>query len=458
MVEVQSVMAGSIIVQFTMRIPADAPGGLETAYCAVKTGVIGATLTQALITVGGSLYASVNAELTDLSGCESCACPDPAAGVPAEATCSTGQYSSDLNKCIEASPICQSGRVLVEAGCNNTVTGVITKPGCASGTTLQVRSGQTPVCVKNATQSCPPGYLIGPTSTQVLCQLDCPDGSYYYDQISNTCAHNVTCPSGTVFDDTKGVRQRCVDIDECQSTSCLNSGTCTNIYGSYTCTCKSPHQGVTCELNNAYCLQNPNACGDHGACQPGTTALSFSCLCAKGYSGQTCQKGEAAASSASAAPAAAGGVVGGIIVLIIVIIVIVVIQRRKRQPVTAPTSSKMKDWEIPERLLTLHEVLGLGYFGLVYRADYKVNTLFFLCPTFLNAFRPPTTHSPSLSRPFPIAVQMSSSDDSSKKSLLWRALFLIKTSLGMFLVCHCGVMNLQVCWQVYETTAAVHGA
>jgi hypothetical protein len=67
-------------------------------------------------------------------------------------------------------------------------------------------------------------------------------------------------------------------------------------------------------------------------------------------------------------------------VLIIVIIVIVVIQRRKRQPVPAPTSSKVTDFEIPERSLTLHEVLGFGYFGLVYRADYKVRGHYAPCP------------------------------------------------------------------------------
>lgn len=43
--------------------------------------------------------------------------------------------------------------------------------------------------------------------------------------------------------------RRCkIDIDECLNTSwCQNNGTCTNTPGNYTCECKYPAYGLTCE-------------------------------------------------------------------------------------------------------------------------------------------------------------------------------------------------------------------
>ena len=37
-----------------------------------------------------------------------------------------------------------------------------------------------------------------------------------------------------------------LDIDECASTPCLNSGTCTDMINSYTCYCVDGYDGIQC--------------------------------------------------------------------------------------------------------------------------------------------------------------------------------------------------------------------
>ena len=39
-----------------------------------------------------------------------------------------------------------------------------------------------------------------------------------------------------------------VDIDECELNPCLNQGTCTDGFQTYTCTCKTGFSGKNCEI------------------------------------------------------------------------------------------------------------------------------------------------------------------------------------------------------------------
>ena len=38
-----------------------------------------------------------------------------------------------------------------------------------------------------------------------------------------------------------------VDVDECITRPCFNGGTCQNLFGSYSCTCKPGFTGKRCE-------------------------------------------------------------------------------------------------------------------------------------------------------------------------------------------------------------------
>jgi hypothetical protein len=44
------------------------------------------------------------------------------------------------------------------------------------------------------------------------------------------------------------------DVDECVSTPCQNSGTCTDAVNSYTCTCAAGYTGTNCETSKEHYL------------------------------------------------------------------------------------------------------------------------------------------------------------------------------------------------------------
>ena len=89
----------------------------------------------------------------------------------------------------------------------------------------------------------------------------------------------------------------CVNFDECLSDPCvsdLSSQVCTDIDGSYECSCGSGYSGLTVTGNIAECTDvnecenEPSPCFDENSIQnceniPG----SFVCSCGQGYSGQS---------------------------------------------------------------------------------------------------------------------------------------------------------------------------
>uniref|UniRef100_A0A672J3J8 Coagulation factor IX-like n=1 Tax=Salarias fasciatus TaxID=181472 RepID=A0A672J3J8_SALFA len=75
---------------------------------------------------------------------------------------------------------------------------------------------------------------------------------------------------------------RCVcissDSDQCESSPCVNQGSCEDHIGSYTCTCPSSFTGTNCEIgecdvNNGDCMHFCESMGTFGA----------KCSCARGY-------------------------------------------------------------------------------------------------------------------------------------------------------------------------------
>merc|ERR1712072_752637 len=75
------------------------------------------------------------------------------------------------------------------------------------------------------------------------------------------------------------------NIDECAPNPCKNGGTCKDGVNSFTCTCAAGYSGDTCETNINECASNP--CKNGGTCHDGVN--SFTCTCATGYSGSTCE-------------------------------------------------------------------------------------------------------------------------------------------------------------------------
>ena len=83
----------------------------------------------------------------------------------------------------------------------------------------------------------------------------------------------------TVRDDETG------EADDCAGNPCKNGGICKDGVKSFTCTCAAGYSGVTCETNIDECAPKP--CKNGGTCKDGVN--SFTCTCAAGYSGDTCE-------------------------------------------------------------------------------------------------------------------------------------------------------------------------
>ncbi|MAJ97119.1 MAG: hypothetical protein CMI56_00705 [Parcubacteria group bacterium] len=88
-------------------------------------------------------------------------------------------------------------------------------------------------------------------------------------------------------------KESCVDIDECSSDNdCHEHSSCTNVDGSYICTCKVGYRGdgKVCEEFDV-CQEDYVDCGEGGTCSSAKDTnivdgkLSYTCTCADGYSG-----------------------------------------------------------------------------------------------------------------------------------------------------------------------------
>ncbi|KAI6659199.1 hypothetical protein LOD99_14873 [Oopsacas minuta] len=106
----------------------------------------------------------------------------------------------------------------------------------------------------------------------------CPgDNTWYKVDTEDGC--NCTYPPERAFyNDSSFV---CSDIDECEDSSIICQGNCTNTIGSYTCDCREGY----INLNETFC-NDVNECGvDNGGCEHNCTNTigSFLCSCIQGY-------------------------------------------------------------------------------------------------------------------------------------------------------------------------------
>ncbi|KAJ0182534.1 hypothetical protein K1T71_001903 [Dendrolimus kikuchii] len=79
---------------------------------------------------------------------------------------------------------------------------------------------------------------------------------------------------------------RCeLEYNECESSPCVNGGTCTDHVNGFTCTCGRGHAGKTCQLKVDLCFPSP--CPGHKYCiDRGDT---YECECPRGYVGDDCE-------------------------------------------------------------------------------------------------------------------------------------------------------------------------
>ena len=80
----------------------------------------------------------------------------------------------------------------------------------------------------------------------------------------------------------------CLDVDECLVTDICGPGDCSNLQGSYTCSCNIGYSGTSlCEDINE-CQAEVSPCGEVGECV--NTPGSYECFCQPGYAfdGVTC--------------------------------------------------------------------------------------------------------------------------------------------------------------------------
>lgn len=80
------------------------------------------------------------------------------------------------------------------------------------------------------------------------------------------------------------------NINECASNPCRNGGTCTDLVGTYNCSCAYGYQGTNCETPVNFCRPPSGqiTCSGHGTCRS-ITAVGYQCDCYPGYEGDMCE-------------------------------------------------------------------------------------------------------------------------------------------------------------------------
>ncbi|XP_071104964.1 delta-like protein 1 [Haliotis cracherodii] len=120
--------------------------------------------------------------------------------------------------------------------------------------------------------------------------------------IADDCQNGGTCPSGICDCDGTGYDGATCenDIDECTATDapkhdCHEHADCTNMPGSFTCTCKSGFVGDGKTCTGTVCTADGNECLNGGTCNIPSGGTAGTCSCESGYSGPLCADASGAA-------------------------------------------------------------------------------------------------------------------------------------------------------------------
>ena len=76
------------------------------------------------------------------------------------------------------------------------------------------------------------------------------------------------------------------DIDECESSPCINNGTCRDLIADFNCTCPRNYTGKRCETKLTSCVPNP--CFNNGSCTQHPENNNYTCECSPGFGGALC--------------------------------------------------------------------------------------------------------------------------------------------------------------------------
>jgi len=151
-------------------------------------------------------------------------------------------------------------------------------------------AGQNPYVIGTACTACPAGY---PVCDNGLCTVN--SGGDVNECVLQThnCAVNTATCTNTVGSFTcscktgyTGNGVTCTDVNECSSTPCTPAGIgqCTNTPGSFTCACPTGYtlSGTNCADANE-CSSGTHNCGVTPPAVCSNTAGSFTCGCNTGY-------------------------------------------------------------------------------------------------------------------------------------------------------------------------------
>ena len=138
---------------------------------------------------------------------------------------------------------------------------------CANGAACTDSSSSTNVSADAFSCSCAAGYA---------------NGSCIYGNIAEY-DHLCNITEGGLCD---------VDVDECASTPCLNSGNCSSAVHSYSCVCSSGYVGDNCENDIDECgsvpCQHGSPCEESSAFNSTVPPDTYLCNCTDGWEGQNC--------------------------------------------------------------------------------------------------------------------------------------------------------------------------
>ena len=351
-INIRSVTAGSVVVEFDVIVPAIAAASMSDVVCSVQAGVYNGLLLEQLLDVGGALYQTVNVQFLSSAGCTTCVCPSPLDQLSASLRCPPLYTPLNATHCTVPA-WCANGTAASPGGCGSDA------PSCPSNGALSLDTAGY-FCVASIANGCPVGWTLFSSA----CVIECPINSQSnYTLQQGQCVREIACPPGYFLNATAPLRSLCALPLACNAVPCMNGGTCVATgLTAYVCACQAGHRGLHCELQAA--CTGSNACINGGTCVPDATSTDFTCRCPATYSGRTCEQlVQSSAASSSSGSAGIGAGIGAGVGCIVLVVIIVVLLRRSRSQVAskASTSNSVStladDMELDPRNLIIHEPL-----------------------------------------------------------------------------------------------------
>uniref|UniRef100_UPI00359018BB fibrillin-1-like n=1 Tax=Myxine glutinosa TaxID=7769 RepID=UPI00359018BB len=165
-----------------------------------------------------------------------------------------------------------------------------TTPEPTTTTTTPEATTTTTIPEQTTTTTTPEPTTTTPEATTTedplpCLNLPCTNGRCIFKNNGWTCDCN---PGFQLLDD---MQHNCVDFDECKNSKHNCHHFCTNIFGTYECSCRSgysldPQDKNTCRDNNE--CNTKSLCNNGGKCS--NTLGSYECKCASGWKGKHCDE------------------------------------------------------------------------------------------------------------------------------------------------------------------------